>query len=277
MDTQEAVKDSGEVKTPVSVPPTEEQKTQPEVITEVPDTAEKPEKTPETNEVAEGEPEEELKDNSDRGDAGRAFAEMRREIKDLKEQVEEKKTRQSSFDNIRTVAPQPQYVQVDPNRFYDTTGNFNKPAYDSAIQSASIHNNQVQRQIANETVEYKLDEWKARQKHPALNTNRKFERAVANEYQARLLETIGDPTKPQPLIEKIADDYASYFTDKRDIVKETTQKVKEQLSVKEQASLGATGRSQPNQTSSEELQRLRVASRRGDSQAIMERFKRIRS
>ncbi len=285
MDTQDtAVKDTGEVKTPEATSPVAEQTTQPEVIAEVPVTAEKPVQTPETSEVTEGEPEKlpDKDENLDKGEQGRAFAEMRHEIKALKEQVEEKKARQSSFDNIKQFTPQPQYVQVDPNRFVDNLGNFNQFAFEGAKQQADLHNQQVQRQIANETVEYKLDEYKARQKHPALNTNSKFERAVASEYQARLLETIGDPTKPQPLIEKIADEYAPYFAaDKKDIVKEvikeTTQKVKEQLSVKEQASLSAAGRSQPIQSSSEELQRLRVASRRGDSRAIMERFKRIRS
>lgn len=278
MDTQEAVKETGEVKTPVSTPPVEEQQTQPEVTSQVPEAAEKPEKTPETNEVPEGEPEESSENKDDKGDQGRAFAEMRRKIKELEEQVEERKTRQSSFDSIRNITPQPQFVQVDPSQFVDPQGNFNKFAYDNAVQKANYHNNQVSSRMAAETVEYKLDEWKARQKHPALNTNRKFERAVANEYQARLLETLGDPAKPQPSIERIADEYASYFvTDKRDIVKETTQKVKEQLSVKEQASLAASGRSQPGQTSLEELQKLRVASRKGDSRAIMERFKRIRS
>ena len=272
MDTQKAVKDTGEVETPVSTPPVEEQKTTPEVISETPETAEKPVETPEVPET-EGEPE--LPE--DKSEQGKAFAEMRHEIKTLKEQVEEKKTRQSSFDNIRQIAPQPQFVQVDQNQFYDPQGNFNRPAYDMAVQRANYHNQQVSSRMAAETVEYKLDEWNARQRHPALNTNRKFERAVASEYQARLLETISDPAKPTPKIEQIADEYAPYFaTDKKDIVKETTQKVKQQLTEKEQASLSATGRSQPTQPTSEELQRLRVASRRGDKVAIAERFKRIR-
>jgi hypothetical protein len=266
------------VETPETTSPVVEQKTQPEVTSEVPETAEKPDKTPDTNEVNEGEPNEVVPEKNDKGEQGRAFAEMRRKIKDLEEQVEGAKTRQSSFEQIRNIAPQPQYMQVDPNQFVDPQGNFNRSAYDIAVQRANFYNNQVSSRMAAETVEYKLDEWKARQKHPALNTNHKFERAVAAEYQTRLLETLSDPSRSQPKIEQIADEYAPYFsTDKKDIVKETTQKVKEQLSVKEQASLSATGRSQPGFSSIEELNRLRIASRKGDSRAIMERFKRIRS
>ncbi len=278
MDDPKAATNTGEGETPVSTPPVEEQQTTPEVQSEVPETAEKPEQTPEALPEKEGVLPEGLPE--DKTEQGRAFAEMRRKIKALEDQVAEKKTRQSSFDNLNKIgitAPPPQFVQVDQNRFYDQQGNFNRPAYDVALQQASNHNQQVQRQIANEQVEYKLDEYKARQKFPELNTNRKFERAVASEYQTRLLETISDPSKPQPKIEEIADEYAPYFASKKDAVKEATQKVKEQLSVKEQASLAATGKSQPGQSSSDELQKLKILTRKGDSKAIMERFRRIRS
>ncbi len=278
MDDPKADVNTGEGETPVASPPEAEQQTTPEIQSEDSETAEKPEQTPETLPEKEGVLPDQLPE--DKTEQGRAFAEMRRKIKALEDQVAEKKTRQSSFDSLSKIgitAPPPQFVQVDQNRFYDQQGNFNKPAYDIAVQQAGQHNQQVQRQIANETVEYKLDEYKARQKFPELNTNRKFERAVAAEYQTRLLETISDPGKPQPLIEEIADEYAPYFASKKDIVREATQKVKEQLSVKEQASLAATGKSQPGQSGSEDYQKLRMLSRKGDSKAIMERFKRIRS
>ena len=272
--TKKAVKETGE-ETPVSTPPVEEQKTTPEVIEEVPETAEKLEETPETPEVTEGETEQ-LPD--DKSEQGRAFAEMRRRIKDLESEVEEKKARQSSFDSLKQFAPQPQYVQVDPNRFYDGEGRFNQIAYDTAVQQANIHNQTVSRQQAADTVDYKLDEWKARQKHPGLNTNRKFERVVASEYQARLLETINDPTKPTPSIERIADDYAPYFsTDQKNIVKKVTEQVKTQLTEKEQASLSATGRSQPAGMSDAEYLNLRKQTRLGNKDVLAERLRRLKS
>lgn len=278
MDDPKAVTNTGEGETPVSTPPVEEQQTTPEIQSEVPESAEKPEQTPETLPEKEGVLPEGLPE--DKTEQGRAFAEMRREIKALKEQVAEKKTRQSSFDSLNKIgitAPPPQFVQVDQNRFYDQQGNFNRPAYDIAVQQANNHNQQVQRQVVNEQVEYQLDKDKAYQKFPELNTNPKFERAVAAEYQTRLLETISDPSKPQPKIKEIAEEYAPYFASKKDVVREATQKVKEQLSVKEQASLAATGKSQPGLSGSDELQKLRLLTRKGDSKAIMERFKRIRS
>jgi hypothetical protein len=276
MDTQNsAVQESGEVKTPVSTPPVEEQTTHSEVINEVPETAEKPDKTPDAPIEEPKESPNEAQD--EKSEQGRAFAEMRHEIKKLKEQVEEKKARQVSFDQIRQVAPTPQYQQVDPNQFVDATGAFNKPAYDYAARQAAAHNQQVARQVAAETVEYKLDEYRARQKYPALNTNARFERAVAAEYQTRLLETIGDPTTPQPSIEKIAEEYAPYFAvDQKTVIKEATQKAKQQLTEKEQASLSAAGRSQQSVPNDAELNVLRRKSRYGDNKAIAERLKRLR-
>lgn len=272
--TKTAVPESGEVETPVSTSPVEEQKTQPEVISEVSETAEKPEKTPEEALTTEGKT---LEAQDEKSEQGKAFAEMRHRIKELERQVEEKQARQSSFDNIRNIAPQPPLIQVDPNQFVDQAGNFNRLAYDAAQQQANLQNQQASRQIAAETVEYKLDEYRARQKHPALNTNRKFERAVAVEYQARLLETINNPTARQPRIEEIADEYAPYFSvDQKTVIKETTQKVKEQIAVKEQASLSASGRSQPAPQSDAELDDLRKRSRRGDAWAIAERMRRLR-
>lgn len=272
---QTAEKKSGEVETPVSAPPVEEQKTTSDVTTEVPETAEKPVETPETPQVTESETEQLPEDKTEQA---RAFAEMRRKIKDLESTVEEKKARQSSFDQLKQFTPQPQYVQVDPNRFVDAQGNFNRLAFDTAVQQANIHNQTVARQQAGETVDYKLDEWKARQKHPSLNTNRKFERVVASEYQARLLETINDPTKPQPKIEQIADEFAPYFSvNNKNVVQQVTKQVKQQLTEKEQASLSATGRSQPGSMSDEEYARLRRDTRLGKKEAIVERIRRLKS
>lgn len=271
MDTnQEAVKPTGEVETPVSVPPTGEEKTPSEVTSEEPVSAEKPVETPEPQTVVED-------GTDDKSESGRAFAEMRHEIKRLKEQVEEKKARQSSFDNIRQFSPSPQYVQVDPNRYVDASGNFNKPAYDADVYKANQHNQQVARQVAADTVEDKLDEYKARQRFPALDTNAKFERVVAAEYQTRLLETLTNPSVPRPSIEKIAEEYAPYFaTDQKSVIKETAQKVKQQLTEKEQASLSAAGRSQPSPQTDAEYAELRKKSRYGDTKAIAERMKRLR-
>lgn len=270
--TTQAVQDTGEVKAPVSTSPVEEQKT-PSVVTSETETAEKPVETP--DEVTQDVPDETLDDKSEQG---RAFAEMRHKIKELEERVEEKKARQVSFDQIRQVAPTPQTVAVDPQRYVDpTTGVFNKPAYDFDSARANQHNQQINRQVAEETVTYKLDEYKARQKYPALNTDARFERAVANEYQARLLETISNPTAQQPSIEKIADEYAPYFSvDQKNVIKETTQRVKQQLTEKEQASLSASGRSQPQGMTDVEYNQLRVKSRKGDTKSIAERMKRIK-
>lgn len=272
MDPQDGAEKQEEVVSPQVESPTTEN----EITPKVPDTAEKPVETPVEPEREVVEPELETEEKSE---TGKAFAEMRHEIKNLKKQLEEKQTRQSSFDNLQNIKATPQFQKVDPNQFIDpSTGNFNRLAYDVAVNQANQVNVSIASQQAREAVEMKFDEYQSRQKHPALNTNKRFERAVAAEYQARLLETIGNPNAKQPTIMEIADELSPNFTkDFKTVEKEVTQKVKEQLTEKERGSLSATGRSQPGFSNQEELNRLRVASRRGDSKAIMERFKRIRS
>lgn len=260
----------------VVTPQVESPATENETTPQVPETAEKPVETPDE---PKGELIEKPSETDEKSETGRAFAEMRHEIKNLKKQLEEKQTRQSSFDNLQNIKATPQFQRVDPNQFVDpATGNFNRYAYDVAISQANQMNVNAASQQAKEAVEMKFDEYQTRQKHPALNTNKRFERAVASEYQARLLETIGDPNAKTPTIMEIADELSSNFTkDIKTVEKEVTQKVQQQLTEKERGSLSAAGRSQPGFSNQEETNRLRVASRRGDSRAIMERFKRIRS
>lgn len=240
---------------------------------EVPETAEKPVETPEEQ----TEPEK-LPDESDqKSEQGKAFAEMRRKIKELEAKVKEKETRQSSFDSLQQFIPQPQPTRIDPNQFVDASGNFNQVAYNVAINQANQYNADLARKQATETVEFKLDEYQARQRFPELNTNKRFERAVANEYQARLLESVGNPQGRVPTIQEIAEEYAPYFSkDAKSVVKEVTQKVKEELTEKEQAALSASGRAIPQSQTNEELERLRQRSRKGDFWAVAERMKRAK-
>lgn len=260
-----AVIDSGEAETPEVESPTTEEKTASEEV----ETAEKPEETPTTED-------ETVEESVDQSRQGKAFAEMRNEIKRLKEEVAEKKTRQSLFDQGQQLFSQPQYQSVDPNRFYDANGQFNRYAYDQAVAQATANNQEVSRQAAAQTVDFKLDEWKARVKHPELNTNKKFERAVANEYQAQLIESAYDPSKRAKSIEEIADEYAPYYKGQQKTVKQVTEQVRKQLTEKEQAALSSSGRSQPGISTQGELDELRVRSRQGDKTAIAERLRRLR-
>lgn len=256
-----------EVETPVTETPSVEPKTSPEEVV----TAEKPVETPITESETEQLP-------SDQSEQAKAFQAMRQEIKELKTKVEEKKNRQSLFDQGQALFTQPKYQTVDPNQFIDpSTGFFNKPAYEQTVQQVNAYNQRVATTTASETVDHKLDEWKARQKHPELNTNRKFERAVANEYQAQLIESAYDPSARAKSIEEIADDLAPFYkVDQKKMVQQVTANVQQQLTAKEQASLNSAGRSQPGASGAQDLLTLQKRTRQGDLNATVARLRNLK-
>lgn len=265
-DQTKGVSSPPETTPPVTVTPPVEQQT-PEVISE---TAEKPVQTP---------PEttgDELP--SEQSEQAKAFQRMRQEIKELKTKVEEKQNRQSLFDQGQQLFSKPKYETVDPNQFVDpTSGYFNRPAYEQTVQRVNAYNQQLAQKTASDTVEQKLDEWQARQKHPELNSNRVYERAVANEYQAQLLETLSNPTARVKSISEIADELAPYYkVSQKQMVKEITANVQQQLTDKEQASLSSSGRSQPSAPSADEVRNLQKLTRRGDLNATVERLRRMK-
>jgi hypothetical protein len=231
MDDQKmAVNTAAEEPTAVATPPVAEQQAQTERV----ETPEKDVKTPIADGLLGDLPE-------DKGEQGKAFAEMRHKVKELEQKLEEKQTRQSSFDEL--------------NKVYAPVANQQGVDVDAKIR-------------------WQLQEFQARQEFPQLNTDKKFERAVANEYQTRLLENAYNPNGVEPDIRQITKELAPHFiknTDEK--VKEAVKQVKEGLSEKEQAALTTTSRSQPQPARNEDLVQK---SRQGDNWAIAERLNRLK-
>jgi len=231
MDDQNmAVNASAEGSTAEFVPPTDETKNQSETIA----TPEKDAKTPIADDQLADLP-------VDKGEQGKAFAEMRHKVKELEQKLEEKQTRQSSFDEL--------------NKVYAPVANQQGVDVDAKIR-------------------WQLQEFQARQEFPELNTDKEFERAVANEDQTRLLENAYNPNGVEPDIREITKKLAPRFVKNTDEkVKEAVKQVKEGLSEKEQAALTATSRSQPQPAKREDLVQK---SRQGDNWAIAERLQRLK-
>jgi len=257
-------------KTPISETPSEEQKTTPEVA----DTAEKPVETPDNEK---GEPEK-LPQTTEQA---KAFQEMRRRIKELEEQVGEKKARQSAFDQLKPKYSPDQIQQakeqVDINKFIDpTTGQFQAHLYNEAVNKTIDATRREAQFTASQTVAQSMDEARAKDKYPALDPeseefNRDFEESVASKYFFQLYQG------KNPSIYKIASKEAKVFVkDIKKVEQETTQKVKEQLTEKEQAALSASGRSQPGLSDRERLEVLQDRSRHGDNWAVAERLRRAK-
>lgn len=176
----------------------------------------------------------------------KAFQKYRHENKQLKEELEnlkkgltERKTRQSSFEQLKT----PQTSDID------------------------------------QTVEYKLDEIRAREKYPQLDpTSEKFdpdfEEEVASVYFFNVYQ--GRQVKISDIAKRLTDKRGLPKQELKKVEAEVTQKVKAGITAKEQASLSAAGRSQQGYTSAQEHQSLVDRSRSGDNMAIAERLRRIK-
>lgn len=272
---KEAVKQEEEVATSQEVSPTSEPKTPPETQV-VP--AEKPEKTPTTDQEGVP-PDQELSQGG--SEQGRAFAEMRHRIKELEKQVEERQARQSLFDQLKPQYTPDQVQQaqkgVDINQYIDpSTGQFQAYTYNQAVNARLEAMRREAQVTANQAVARQLDEMKAKEKFPELDPDGDqfdpvFEKKVASQYFFELYQG------KEPSILKIAQAEArTYSRNAKTIEKEAAQRVKQQLTEKEQASLSAAGRSVPSAQTEAELEQLRQRSRRGDFSAISERLKRLR-
>lgn len=264
---EQVVEKTEEVVTSVTESPTVEAKTAPIVD----DAAEKPVQTPSQDGESFEQPSEQ----------GKAFAEMRHEIKELKKQLEDKKRQQSVFEQIK-----PSYnpadvlasnQQVDIRKYTDpVTGEFQADAYNQAVNQRFESTQRQSQYIASQVAAETFDEVRAKEKYPQLDTNtevydQEFERKVAAQYFFEKYQG------KQPSILKIAENEAkTYFRDDAKVQKETAQKIKEELTEKEQASMSAAGRFQPGESSSAELELLRQQTRKGDDWAVAERLRKIR-
>jgi len=266
-DTQQAVKDEGEIETPALDSPSEGQQT----FSDDPESsAEKPENlTQDTEELS---PEFDPK-----SEQGKKFAEMRHEIKKLKEQVGERESRRSAFDQLKPspTANDIAYAQqrLDIQRFVDpNTGEFQADAYNRAVEQKLDENRAISAKTAERAAHQTFDELKAKEKYPQLDVTSPsydgdFDEAVASRYYFQLAQG------KTPSILSLAQQEARWRGQED---KKLQDKAKQHEGVKDQASVSPDTRSRVGGDASE-LERLRRQSREGDFDAIAERVKRITS
>src|SRR3990167_4597959 len=147
-----AEKKAEEVQTSESTPPVEEIKTPSEVT----DTAEKPVKTPE-----------ETEDGPDT-EQNKAFQRMRQEIKGLKQQLDDKKRKESVFEQLKpsytSVDVQTAQEQLDVNRYIDpVTGQFQAYTYNQDVQKIIENNRVANQKTAAQTAYQTYDEIRAKE------------------------------------------------------------------------------------------------------------------
>lgn len=264
---------AGEVETPVSTPPVDEPKTT-SVDSETPADSRSDEAVVETRTDV---PDELPQDQSEQA---KAFQTMRRKLKELEVQVSEKKRRQSVFEELKPSSVSQNVptasAPIDVNQFIDpSTGQFNAHEYNAAVNRAIESARREAHYTASQTVNQTIDENRAREKFPQLDPNSdqfdaSFEEKVASRYFFDLYRG------KNPTLSKIAEAEAKvhFRTDERKLEKEVAQKVKEQLTEKEQAALSAGGRSKPQDLTSQQMESIRRKSREGDLWATAELMKR---
>ncbi len=203
----------------------------------------------------------------------RAFQEMRLENKRLKEEREAKPS-ESAFKVFRT---QPQAGQGGPVRVEDyqdqITGETNWQAYNMAQQQREQAIIQQAKAEAQETVEERFDEERARSKYPDLFRDPITEKQIASRW---LYEKVQGNNVP---IEKIAEEFSRNF--KQAVSKAekiSTERILNEVSEKEKAGLAAQTQSSQGaqaQAASSNYDDLVNRTRRGDEIAIAERISKI--
>jgi len=207
----------------------------------------------------------------------RAFQEQRLEIKRLKEENEARAKSESAFKVFRPQAPQAQSNPIRVEDFKDPyTGELDLDRYNGAVNNALLNAKQGARYEAQQAVEERLDEDKARTKYPELFADAETEQEIADRWFAARMR--GE----NPTVSDIAGRVAKRFTTAVSKAEKIgAEKILEEVSPKEQASLaaeGGTSYSSRNQISDDEFERLKRQSRGRDSsaeEAIAKRLKGI--
>lgn len=266
---QKAVEREEEAQTSAPASPAEQNQTPSEEVSE-----ESQVQAPEEAEA--GEDLDKLPDEPN--EQARAFQRLRQEKKRLQEQLREKERRQSVFDELKPSYSQVEVQQaqsrVDINNFVDpATGQFQAHRYNEAVNTLIERNRRVAQQTASESAQQTYDEMRAKEKYPQLDPSsdqydREFEGRVASQYFFDLYR--GN----KPSILRLAEKEAKYLGV---TAQKKTAQVKEQETVKEQASLAPASRSKQGFAGMERREELSRRTRQGDLGAVVERMRNIKS
>jgi hypothetical protein len=205
----------------------------------------------------------------------RAFQEQRLEIKRLKEEKQARLKNESAFNVFRPQA-QPGQVGVNIDNYRDPiTGEYNLGAYNQAV-NAALQQTVAVAQQANQSVDERLDEYQARNRHPELFDDPEAEEEIASRYLYYKMS--GKNVTISDIADSVAKKYSKAVSKAEKI---GAEKALEQVSPKEQAALQAAAQnSNPARASQsqDDLERLRQMSRGRDSfadDAIVARLKSI--
>lgn len=177
----------------------------------------------------------------------KAFQDMRLENKRLKEETQGRLTNESAFAPFKYQAP------IEPNGYIDEAARIRTEAAQAAREE--------------------VDEVLARQKFPQLFADREIEQEIADRWFSAKMR--GENVSISQLAEKVNKRVQSTI-EKAEI--KGAQKALEQVTPKEQAALAASSQSSSAAnaiSSSEDLDRLRTATRFGSEDAIVARLKNI--
>ncbi len=204
----------------------------------------------------------------------RAFQEMRQENKRLREEIEARQTSESAFKVFRAQTPPVQSSPVRVQDYQDSnTGETDWSAYNVAQQNREQQILQQARSEAQSTAEDLLDEERARTKYPELMNDSVTEKQIASRW---LYEKVQGNNVS---ISDIASEFARNF--KQAVSKAEkigAERVLNEVSEKEKAGLVAEGQSSQgvaSNLSQEETERLSMATRRGNDDAITSRISKI--
>lgn len=173
----------------------------------------------------------------------------------------------SAFDAFR---PQTQPTQVDIARYTNEYGEVNYAAYNNAVNN---HIQQVASQQATQAVQEQLDENNARTKYPELFEDPDIEQEIADRWIGAKLR--GQELSVTAIAEKVN---AKYSKNVSKAEKRGAEKILQEVSVKEQAGLSASGQTSQGSRqaqSDEENEILSERTRVGDDDAIVARMKAI--
>ncbi|MCK9371327.1 hypothetical protein M0R04_15545 [Candidatus Dojkabacteria bacterium] len=205
----------------------------------------------------------------------RAFQEMRQELKQLKEEKQNRTKGESAFSAFRQQTPPAGDAQtVNIMDFQDPlTGETNWQAYNQQVNNALGQVRQSATYEAKEAIKEELDEQKARDRFPELFANSDDEQEIADKWLAAKVR--GE----NPSIFDIAERYSKRVGKAVSKAEKIgAEKILNEVNEKETASLTVSGQtSQPAKqaASAEQLAELSRKSRFGDDDAIAARMSNI--
>lgn len=189
----------------------------------------------------------------------RAFQEQRLEIKRLKEESEARVKTESAFDAFRP--KQVPSVELNQNQFIDpVTGDFDWSRYNQQVVANA---NQVAGVQANQVVNEKLDEYQARNQFPEVFANPEAEQETADLWVAAKLR--GENVSISDIAKKVANRFSKTVSKAEKV---GAEKVLNELTPKEQASLSAQSNNGTQSVASDNSDASRLKVRMGDDNEL---------